>query len=613
MKKRFSSLIWRRLFAQNTSRGLLNAFLILMAFVFIFQCVSIIYTYNFISSQFLRYQDEILEQAGLKLNGIIEKLSIAEKQVINLINSYALFQQEEPLLSLGADARDFEYDLRNIRRSNNDIREIFVIMPETIHILSSSVEHFDRDILLAQPILQTATITDQYSHVSAVHGADYIGFENDDVYSVSFVRMIRNVENYPEPAAIIQIDLKYDSILEILNDITLDSHQQIFLIDNEDRVVADLDSQYLGITAKETNNPWLTEAEQSPGIHILNNTIISTYQLEAVDWRIVAYIDYMSLLGRVLSSMSLTLLLLGAMMLIMLFFTTYFTKKFSKPLEELVEHMSQIESETFLPIQLSEDNADMRILGKSYNAMLERIRQLLLTNAKKENERARAEYMAHMMQINPHFLYNTLDNMRAIALRDGSPNVADIAKSMAELFKYSIESRKEDTSLEQEIIHVQNYIAIQRHRFGGTLDLFIDIKAELMHKRVLKFVLQPMVENATEHGWKRRSDRNLIVVIQARKNNDDLWISVHDNGAGIMPNRLKAIQERLEGESDGYEGDTRFGIGLINVQSRIRYRYGKHYGIQIEATPQTGTKVILHFPCEEYMQEAENVQDYHSG
>ena len=226
-----------------------------------------------------------------------------------------------------------------------------------------------------------------------------------------------------------------------------------------------------------------------------------------------------------------------------------------------------------------------------------RVRALELEGVTKK----RAEYLALQNQINPHFLYNTLESIRSEALIVGMDELADMTESLAVFFRYCISNVSALVTLEEELSNVENYFRIQRFRFGEKLSLQIEIapedEAQALRCRMPKMTLQPIVENAVFHGIEPCVD-NGILRICVTLTGASLQVSVSDNGIGMEAGRVKAINERLGRVEDTEEPPEkqRGGIALINVNRRIKLLFGETYGLCVYSMPGCGTDVVITLP-----------------
>lgn len=213
-----------------------------------------------------------------------------------------------------------------------------------------------------------------------------------------------------------------------------------------------------------------------------------------------------------------------------------------------------------------------------------------------------AEYLALQNQINPHFLYNTLEAIRGDALCAGMENIADITEALSTFFRYTITETKNLVTIRDELDNVDSYFKIQQYRFGEKLSMDIqmcDDRDTILRLQCPKLTLQPIIENAIFHGLEKRNAKGLISVMLEIVD-DNLHINISDNGAGIEEEKLAKLNNRLNRASVGYivedEESRRGGIALKNVSRRIKLLFGEEYGIHINSIIGIGTKVVLTLP-----------------
>ena len=213
-----------------------------------------------------------------------------------------------------------------------------------------------------------------------------------------------------------------------------------------------------------------------------------------------------------------------------------------------------------------------------------------------------AEFRALQNQINPHFLYNTLDSIRGDALAAGAQSIADITEALSTFFRYTITETRNLVTIGEELENVHNYFVIQQYRFGDKLTMDVDIKDnrdEILRMQCPKLFLQPIIENAIFHGLERRKDDGLLT-ISIEQADEDLHVDISDNGAGIPAEQLIALNKSLSRVSVGAimeePNGKKGGIALKNVCRRIKLLFGERYGIHISSIVGIGTKVEVVLP-----------------
>ena len=214
-----------------------------------------------------------------------------------------------------------------------------------------------------------------------------------------------------------------------------------------------------------------------------------------------------------------------------------------------------------------------------------------------------AEFLALQNQINPHFLYNTLEAIRGDALCAGMDNIADITETLSSFFRYTITENSNLVTIREELDNVENYFKIQQYRFGEKLSIEVricDEEENILRMQCPKLSLQPIIENAIFHGLERKREKGRISLVLELVD-DDLHICISDNGVGIEEKKLSELSERLDRVSVGYiveDGEGKMGgIALKNVCRRIKLLFGERYGIRVDSIVGIGTKVTLILPA----------------
>jgi len=233
--------------------------------------------------------------------------------------------------------------------------------------------------------------------------------------------------------------------------------------------------------------------------------------------------------------------------------------------------------------------------------VMERFRYLLSKQEVVSLSKKQAEYLALQNQINPHFLYNTLEAIRSDALDAGQEGVAKTAEALATYFRYTITETGDLVTVEDELSNIDSYFTIQRYRFDDKLQIRVVAQGEddtVYRCKIPKLTLQPIVENAIFHGLESKSGDGLIT-IRLETTASQVFISIKDNGVGMAPEDVLRINEKLEKVKVSYISDekrTRGGIALRNVAQRIKLLFGEEYGLQLYSTPGVGTEVVIHLP-----------------
>ncbi len=265
------------------------------------------------------------------------------------------------------------------------------------------------------------------------------------------------------------------------------------------------------------------------------------------------------------------------------------------PIKKLHDVTTTI-TEQDLQVLVTSDNVDEIIeLGMSFNIMIGKIRELLDSKIKEQENLKKAEFRTLQAQINPHFLYNTLDTIIWMAESKKTDQVVEIVRALSKFFRITLSKGKDWITIREEIERTQNYLIIQKMRYQDILDYKIQVDEDVLDGTILKLTLQPLVENALYHGIKNKRSGGTIIVRAQRMNDNQVLFEVEDDGVGFTSYKLGQVQSRIN-EDTGEITLKETGFGLENVNKRIRLYYGKEYGLSIKSEYQGGTRVTVVIP-----------------
>jgi two-component system, sensor histidine kinase YesM len=253
-------------------------------------------------------------------------------------------------------------------------------------------------------------------------------------------------------------------------------------------------------------------------------------------------------------------------------------------------------TENDLQALLTSDNVDeITELGMSFNIMIGKIRVLLDDKVREQENLRKAEMRALQSQINPHFLYNTLDTIIWMAEAKKTSQIVEVVSALSSFFRISLSRGKDWITIGEEIERIKSYLTIQKIRYQDIMDFKIDIDEGVYDHTVLKLILQPLVENAIYHGIKNKRGGGTINVRAKFNNEKEVILEVEDNGIGFTPDKLVQLQAELADNSGDIKQESGFGIG--NVNQRIKLYYGKQYGLSVKSEYHTGTCVSFIIPA----------------
>ena len=292
--------------------------------------------------------------------------------------------------------------------------------------------------------------------------------------------------------------------------------------------------------------------------------------------------------------------LLAAVVILLISYT------FTRPIGKLMTAMKEIEKGDFKIQVVNKSRDEIGRLTESFNFMVSKIDHLVKEVYQEKIAQKNAELEALQAQINPHFLYNTLDSINWMLMDIGADDISDVVVSLGDILKYSIHGKDVLVPLNEEVQYIESYLCIQKNRLEDRLCTSMEIQKETRACMVPKLILQPMVENAILHGIEPMKDGGRVR-ITAGLEQQNLLITIEDNGPGMAPEELEQCRAAVYSESGATDS-----IGMRNVHRRLCLHFGKEYGLAIESGHQEGTIVTLRMPGTRLSAEQEQETDGHS-
>lgn len=281
----------------------------------------------------------------------------------------------------------------------------------------------------------------------------------------------------------------------------------------------------------------------------------------------------------------------GTIILIFSLVSVFISNVLAKPLLGMVSIMDRIKNgETELRVSNAR-NDELGRLGESFNNMLDQIESLIASEYQAKLHMSQAELKALQAQVNPHFLYNTLDTMSGIASSQHCETVSLLCRALSSMFRYSLDMKAPFATVESEIANIKNYMFVMNTRMGNSVEVIFELDSAIMQEKVPRISIQPLVENAVLHGLKNKHGEKRLTIAGAAIG-PSLVISVEDNGVGMDAD---AVNARLRsGEQSALEQGS--SIGLSNIHARARLLFGSEYGVTVFSRPNQGSRVELLIP-----------------
>lgn len=411
---------------------------------------------------------------------------------------------------------------------------------------------------------------------------------DDYRWVISLSRAITNSNGYA--TGVILIDLKYDTIMDLCQNITLGDSGYVYVLDDKGEIVYHPTQQLLYSNIKQEPISQILNRSEDKFTLKDGDRNITVITSGLTGWKI-AGVYYKDELLQNRFAIALAYLCIGLLFAVAaMALSVSISRRLSRPVRQLIDGMKKAQKGDFTTRINVETNDEISQAAQVFNTMVGRINQLMETGRKNLEARRKSEIKALQAQINPHFLYNTLDTIIWMAEDGRSEDVVELTMALAGLFRASISEGEEIIPLKQEIDHIKAYLTIQKMRYQDRLRYEINIPDGLYSYHVIKLILQPIVENAIYHGVKPKPEGGLIT-IRAAEDGGDLLIWVEDDGSGMDAGALAGL---FSGKSNPTGGGS--GIGVANVNERIKLYFGEGYGLTYESAPGKGTRVQFRLP-----------------
>ena len=420
------------------------------------------------------------------------------------------------------------------------------------------------------------------------HLADY--YEAD--YPVRWVvSSVLPLTSQRRTLGFVQGDIDYEKLRDVLDTVYRQNEIEITVASADGAIVFDRDINQVNVQLEPA---LLSQLQGTEGAFVNQRedggSLIVYLRSEVTGWYLIASIPYTALLNpgyRVSSTILFVILPISLSIALALFL--FLSEQLRRPWSKLAHRIETVTVANYQPAEIDYGVGEIAELGNRFEAMLALNKQLVEQVYVAEIRKKSAELYALREQITPHFVYNSLQVIKAEAIFSKNKEISQIVTAIAELLRYSMDTRTSQVTVADELNYVRNYLDIYKRRYIGKFEYQIEAPDDMLSCRMQKMVLQPLVENCLKHGFEYMKSGGCIE-IRGRRDGDDCFFEVQDNGKGISAE--KAAQLRRELESAGQ--DKIEGIGLFNVHQRIVMEYGPEYGIRgIESKEGAYTRIVL--------------------
>ena len=573
---------------------------LLLSAVLVITGVSMRYTRNSIFENSAVYTQNIVQQMNQNIDSYIDYM----ENIAYMISSNEDVQQY--LFGENVDNGTRERlinQFKTILDGRSDIRNLGIIGSNGRKLINDGKQSVNPDLKLStQEWYLEALHKPEGPLLTSSHVQHIISGERPWVITLS--RGIRNFSNSGEKEGVFFIDLNYSAISELCDQNTIGKRGYAFILDESGNIVYHPQQQQLYNELQTENIDLIVKSKEDTVRTEKGNRgkLYSISRSNKTGWTVVGCMSVSELLRKSNQAQSIYVLISALLMIVALLFSRFLAKSLTYPLQRLRDSMSRVQEGHFdgADVEIDSEN-EIGSLTKSFNVMTHRIQDLMEQNVKEQEAKRKSELKALQSQINPHFLYNTLESIRGEAIIAGLDSVADMTEALARFFRYTITKVENLVSVEEELDNCETYFGIQKYRFGDRLQLHIDYDIaeyeKIMNCRIPKLTLQPILENSIIHGVELKvGGGNLYIRFQCTK--DRLLIRISDDGVGMDEMTLAKLNQKLGKSTKAIHDneEKQGGIALVNVNNRIHLIFGDEYGMHVYSVPGEGTDVEITIP-----------------
>ena len=544
---------------------------------------------NVFTETYGRSQEKVFLQVEEEWNAFHENL----QNITNAIDSSWAFR----LYLTEGDRFDNVRTFQNIYQMEKDLEQSKASDLERLNILVMGIggKHYlsrtetitatDQEIWNSRPVL-LAVQEPEVLHYTYSHGAYTATGRDTDVIIVSKALYYHESK---EIYGVVLITLTMDE-LKRYYDYFITDNTNMYLVDEETPIICSGDASKIGtiadsawyIRAGETDRELFRMRENGVSLTVMQR------ELQYLGCRLYGVIDNDMALGR-LYNMPLLILLCAALGAMILLLCLIYTRKTLRPLSELVQRMGRLRQGDFDQYMPVEGTTEVQELASTYNYMLDDLQSYINELLETQKARRRSEIKALQMQINPHYIYNTLASIKWLVYQNDRDRTVQTIDAFISLLRNTISNTDEFITIDQEVRNLENYILINHTRYGDAVQVEFYVSQNCRDCLLPKMILQPFVENAFFHAFP--SGRSGSIEIYMKQREGELEIRIVDDGIGMEQNRAEEAVKQA-GNREHFSG-----IGIHNVQERLELLYGKQYGVSINSSPKEGTEVLIRLPA----------------
>jgi len=548
------------------------------------------------------YINQLLQQVITNLDNSIQEMGrltmapLFSQEILNILKKHSARPTDDSLVFLTSDeSLKLSFFISSLNYDETEIGSIRIFTNDGL--IYNNYEYASDNKWTAEnnPWMKLVDIADGELVILPPHTPSYFSKENKVIVSVC--RIIRDQYTMTK-LGVIKIDLTEDDLKSLLYPAGLVYENRFYIFDHQETMIFPMQGK--------------ADLKLSKGRVVVEGVEYYADSLASSENDLIVYslTPYASL-TKDASEITKTIVRISLILLLIACFSAiYYSNRLIEPLKYLENKIREVRKGNFNVNLDIRSNDEIGVVTDCFNKAIEEINRLVKEVYQVKLQEKEAEIIALESQINPHFLYNTLESINMMALQKKQINISDTVTMLGKMLRYTVSKQVNPVRLRSEIMFVDHYLKIQALRQRGKFDVQINVDASLEDCLVPKLILQPFVENIIEHAIK---EKPVQIRISAKAQDDDLVVMIQDDGEGMPEERILAVEEQMYSEKvhscefDEFD-KLRKGHALRNVHQRIYLRYGKPYGILIDRQAVVGATFFLRLPL--VLEETENDPDH---
>lgn len=539
----------------------------------------------------MNYAQDMLQMIELRFQDFINNLNVISQDLLYDKKIYNILNQERGINPL------IDYEAEN--EISNTIKKLVLSRPEvqSIAIISNKGKFFYADDNSRSSSIRTILPYADILEKARQHEGKTTWYTDSKDGSVNYIYLVRTIYNQDDFSEIgLQVILVKKEFLETVYKGLTKSMQNIVIVSDRNELIASRNNEDWFINSGRLKN---LQNERDSRIDNDLKAMVSHTTISDTGWKVITYIP-LSELFRDANALGRNIILLSVItVLILSMFNLAIAMGFINPINRLVKGMKMVQKDNRIVNIDDERDDEIGFLNQTFNEMSREINHLVTWVYREQITRKEAELKALQSQINPHFLFNTLESINWMAQLNNVPEISKIVTDLSDLMEAGIGRDDRLITVEEEFRYSDKYISLLKARFEDKIEFEKEISDGAGEVKIPRLLIQPLVENAVYHGIERLRGKGTIS-LKAFIEGDMLVIIVMDSGPGIGGAELSALNRMLSMDNDSYfktlTGKRRKSIGIENVNRRIKLFYGDRYGVKIESEQGSFTRVIVNIP-----------------